>query len=232
MSNIIQFSNVYKSYPGQEAIRDANFTLPTGKVIGLVGPNGSGKSTTLKLIAGLIRPDKGEVLINGQKTNRRISSTVAYLSELDELYPFFTVAETIHFYNDMYSDFDLAKAEEIVAFMQLDKSKQVKKLSKGNRGRLKLVLTLARQVPLVLMDEPLSGLDPMVRDSIIKGLITYVDLDRQTVVLSTHELAEIEPLLDMVVAIKNGQVLKIDEVEKIRDEQNISLVEWMKRNLN
>lgn len=230
--HIIEFIDVTKKYPGQEALRNVSFTLPQGKIIGLVGPNGSGKSTMLKLIAGLVHPSSGKVKVNGLEANRRLSCQVAYLSELDVLYPFYTVAETIHFTAGLFADFDMAKAQEMLSFLQLDPNQKVKTLSKGNRGRLKIILVLARRVPLVLMDEPLSGLDPIVRDSIIKSLISYLDLERQTVVVTTHEVAEIEPILDSVVAIQYGQVKGMVEVEAIRSNAGKSLLDWMKETLN
>ncbi|SHK62423.1 ABC transporter ATP-binding protein [Desulforamulus aeronauticus] len=229
--HIIEFQNVFKKYPGQIALKDISFTLPRHKIIGLVGPNGSGKSTLLKLTAGLLHPSNGSVRVNGQEVNRRIAAEVAYLSELDVLYPFYTVDETIKFYAGMFVDFDEVKAKEMLSFMQLDQTKKVKDLSKGNRGRLKIILVLARRVPLVLMDEPLSGLDPLVRDSIIKSLISYLDLSEQTVIITTHEVTEMEPILDMVVAVQNGNIQGIAEVDEIRSKYGKSLVEWMKETL-
>lgn len=229
--NIIEFNHVTKKYLGQTALSNVSFTLPRGKIIGLVGPNGSGKSTMLKLTAGLAHPSSGRVMVNGKEAGRRIASEVAYLSELDIMYPFFTVAETIDFVDGLFADFDRNKAQEILRFMQLEPDQKVKNLSKGNRGRLKIVLVLARKAPLILMDEPLSGLDPLVRDSIIKSLISYITLEEQTVVMSTHEVAEVEPLLDTVVAVYNGEVRGIAEVDEIRSEQGMSLVEWMKQSM-
>jgi len=227
--SIVKFENVYKKYHGKFALQGASFELPRGKVIGLIGPNGSGKSTSLKLMAGLVRPTGGNITVFGKKVNRTICSEVAYLSELDVFYPFFTVGESIGFYDEQFDDFDSNRAGEMLKFMQLNPETRIKDLSRGNRGRLKIVLALARNAGLILMDEPLSGLDPMVRESIIKGLISYIDLERQTVIMTTHEVAEIEPLLDLVVAIREGQVLKIEEVDRIRQEYNLSLVEWMKQ---
>ena len=101
-------------------------------------------------------------------------------------------------------------------FMGLDPDAKVKNLSKGNRGRVKLVVTLSRNAPYILMDEPLSGLDPIVRDSIIKGLISFVDLAKQTVIITTHEVNEVEPLLDQVVALRDGEIIKFADVEELR----------------
>lgn len=224
---MIQLENVSKRYLTAKALTDANLTIEPGQIVGLIGSNGSGKSTTLKLIAGLIRPTKGTVLVDGVIADRKICTKLSYLSELDAYYSFFTVKQTVDFYNDTFKDFNREKAEEILDFMKLDRNRKVKHLSKGNRGRLKIVLTLSRDVPYILMDEPLSGLDPIVRQSIVKGLISFIDLEKQTVVITTHELQEIEPLLDTVVLIKDGTILDKQNVDDIRDKEHLSLVEWM-----
>jgi ABC-2 type transport system ATP-binding protein len=229
--NIVSFSQVTKKYLGKTALNNVSFDLPRGKIIALVGPNGSGKSTILKLTAGLIHPSQGSVTVNGKKTQRRIASEVAYLSELDVLYPFFTVAETINFNAGLFSDFDEQKAREILGFMQLDPDQKVRHLSKGNRGRLKILLALSRRAPLTLMDEPLAGLDPVVRDSIIKSMISYLDLQEQTVLLSTHEVSEVEPVLDMVISVYEGRIKGLDTVDNIREQHGLSLVDWMKKTM-
>ncbi|ERN54548.1 ABC transporter ATP-binding protein [Alkalihalophilus marmarensis] len=225
---MITFNNVSKKYMTKTALKDINIELNKGKIIGLVGENGSGKSTTLKLIAGLIQPSKGSVIVNGQEADRRIAKDVTYLSELDEYYSFYNVGQTIEFYASQFPDFNLVKAEEIREFMKLDKNTKLKHLSKGNRGRLKLILTLSRDVPVILLDEPFSGLDPMVRDSIVQGLISFVDLEKQIILITTHEIKEVEMILDEVIAIKDGQFIGHHNVEDLRYTQNMSIVEWMK----
>ena len=229
--NIVNFLHVTKKYLGQIALNNVSFDLPRGKIIALVGPNGSGKSTILKLTAGLARPSHGSVTVRGKSANRRIAGEVAYLSELDALYPFFTVEETIKFNAGLFADFDGQKAREILGFMQLEPDKKVRQLSKGNRGRLKILLALSRRAPLILMDEPLAGLDPLVRDSIIKSMISYLDLQEQTVFMSTHEVSEVEPVLDMVISLSKGQIKGMEEVEKIREQRGLSLVDWMQETL-
>ncbi len=159
--------------------------------------------------------------------NHRIAKYVSYLSELDEYYGFYNVGQTIDFHASQFSDFNREKAEEIRKFMNLDRQAKLKHLSKGNRGRLKIILTLAREVPVILMDEPLSGLDPMVRDSIVKGLISYIDLEKQIVLITTHEIKEVETILDEVIAIKDGEIIGHLDVETLRYEEKKGIVEWM-----
>ncbi|MDR6225301.1 ABC transporter ATP-binding protein [Desmospora profundinema] len=224
---MMKLEGVTKQYLRKTALMDVNLTLPEGSIIGVVGENGSGKSTLLKLMAGLVRPTRGQVTWNGQPVNRRIASQVAYLSEEETYYPFFTVREMLAFSASQFDDFDWERAQKMVDFMRLDPDQKIKNLSKGNRGRVKLIQTLSRNAPLILMDEPLSGLDPMVRDSIIKGLITFVDLEKQTVVITTHEVNEVEPLLDWLVAVRDGEIIKEIEVEELRAQEHRSIGEWM-----
>jgi ABC-2 type transport system ATP-binding protein len=229
MSNVIQMTNVSKKYMKQSALKDISLTIPIGKIIGIVGENGSGKSTLLKLIAGLSLPTSGRVTVNGETANRRISKVVSYLSELDSFNYIFTVREALDFQASQFSDFNMAKAEEIMEFMQLEPHMNINKLSKGHRGRLKIVLTLAREVPYILMDEPLSGLDPMVRESIVKGMISYIDLESQTLIMTSHEITEIEPILDCFIAIKDGSLLRMADVEELHQSEGLRVTDWMKK---
>lgn len=226
---MIQLMNVTKKYIKRSALKDLSLNFPTGKIIGIVGENGSGKSTLLKLIAGLSLPTSGSVTLDGMTANRRISKIVAYLSELDAFYSMFTIREAIDFQASQFADFNVAKAEEIMKFMQLEANKKIKDLSKGFRGRLKIVLTLAREVPYILMDEPLSGLDPMVRESIVKGMISFVNLESQTVIMTSHEIMEIESILDCFIAIKDGSLIKIVDVEELHASKGLGITDWMKK---
>ncbi|MCG5103963.1 ABC transporter ATP-binding protein [Oceanobacillus alkalisoli] len=224
---MIKLTDVTKKYGTKMALEDVNLTLSKGKLIGLVGENGSGKSTTLKLIAGLNHPTRGDITVNGEKVTRKIATSVSYLSELDEYYRFFTVKDAIEFQASQFADFDIEKAYEIMKFMKLEPQQKLKHLSKGNRGRVKIVLTLGRNASVVLMDEPFSGLDPMVRNSIVKGLISFVDLDKQLVLITTHEIREVENILDEIVAIRDGNIIAHHNVDNIRKENKQSIVDWM-----
>lgn len=231
--SIVSFRDVSKQYQKKEAIYNLTFDVPTGKVIGLIGPNGSGKTTTLKLMSGLLHPSRGTVLLHGHPLTRVMAAKeISYLPDSSAVYPFYSVGQMVAYYQGVYQDFDAAKAAEMLKFMNLDAEQNVRTLSKGNLGRLKIVLAVSREVPLIVMDEPLSGLDPLVRQSIMKGLISFVDLDKQTVVLSTHEVDEIEPLLDIAMLLSEGQIRAIASTDEIREESGQSMVEWMKSMLD
>jgi len=226
---VVSFQEVSKRYQSKDAVSSLSFSVPAGKVVGLIGPNGSGKTTTLKLMTGLLRPTCGSVQMRGEAVTRAgASRRISYLSDDAAVYSFYTVGQMLDYYAGMYGDFDLQKATKMLSFMKLEAHEGVRILSKGNLGRLKLILALSRQVPLIVMDEPLSGLDPLVRQSIMKGLISFIDLDRQTVVLSTHEVDEVEPLLDVVLLLEAGRIRGMAYTEDIRVRYGESMVGWMR----
>lgn len=224
----VKLSNVSKRYGKDFSLKNVSLAFETGKIYGLLGPNGSGKSTTLKLIAGLVYPNGGKVEVDNEEVTRKICRKVAYLTELDMFYPSFTVGEMVEFYVSQFADFDPKKAEQLLQEMKLDPGKKIKQLSKGNRGRLKLVLALSRKSQVLLLDEPFSGLDPMVRDSIVKSLLSYINFDEQTVIIATHEIDEIEPLLDEAIVIFYGNIIGQKNVETLREEEGLSVLEWFK----
>jgi ABC-2 type transport system ATP-binding protein len=221
--------NVTKTYGKNTAINNVNLTFEKGKIYGLLGPNGSGKSTALKLMTGLVFPDGGKVTLNGKNVTRATTEKVAYLTELDMFYDVFTVGETVEYVASQFSDFHREKAQQLLKELRLDPSKKVRSLSKGNRGRLKLVTTLSRNAEVILLDEPFSGLDPMVRDSIVDSLLKYIDYENQVLIIATHEISEIEPLLDEAIAIHTGKVIGQEKVEALREEEGLSVLQWFKQ---
>lgn len=224
----IELKNITKKYGKDFSLEDITISFETGKIYGLLGPNGSGKSTTLKIISGLVYPNNGEVTVNDEPVTRKISSKVSYLTELDIFYDAFTVKDMVDFYASQFSDFDTVKAARLLQDMKIDGKRKIKQLSKGNRGRLKLVLALSRRTPILLLDEPFSGLDPMVRDSIVKSLLTYINFEEQTVIITTHEISEVEPLLDEVFVIYKGKIIGHKNVEELRETEGLSVLNWFK----
>ncbi|WP_429919661.1 ABC transporter ATP-binding protein [Lederbergia citrisecunda] len=224
---MIELKQVGKKYGSKRALNDVTLLIPRGKVIGLVGENGSGKSTLLKLMAGLLTPNTGSATFDGQLITRRIAARVAYMSDTDDFYTYFTVQQLVDFYVSQFEDFEVVKAKEILQFLNVSLHSKIKSLSKGNRGRVKIAVTLAREADIYLLDEPFSGLDPMVRDDIAKGLIRYTDSERQTVIMSTHEIREVEPLLDDIIVMRGGVVIAHESVDEIRDFYGMDATSWM-----
>lgn len=225
---MLQLSNVSFRYMKKTILQDVSYSLPIGQIIGLVGENGSGKSTLLKVLAGLLLPSSGEVLLNGNPVTRRSANQIAYLPDTDLFYDFYTGEQLFQYYASQFEDFSYDKACIVAEFLQVDKKMRLSQLSKGNRGRMKMAATLGREVPFYLMDEPFAGLDPIVREQLIKGLIQFTDMEHQTILLSTHELYEVEPILDQIILLQNGSIIAHEELERIRDMTNKDAVQWMK----
>lgn len=225
---MLQLSNVSFRYMKKPILQDVSFSIPVGRIIGLVGENGSGKSTLLKVLTGLLRPSSGEVLLNGTPVTRRSADQIAYLPDIDLFFDFYTGEQLFQHYASQFEDFSYDKACIVAEFLNVDKNMKLRQLSKGNRGRMKMAATLGREVPFYLMDEPFSGLDPIVREQLIKGLIQFTDIENQTILLSTHELYEVEPILDQIILLQNGSIIAHEEVETIRDVTNKDAVQWMK----
>lgn len=227
MAKMIELKHIVKKYGSKRALQDVTLSIPKGKVIGLVGENGSGKSTLLKMMAGLLTPNSGSATFDGKPITRRIASKIAYMSDTDEFYTYFTVQQLFDFYESQFEDFDVLKAKEILQFLNVSLDSKIKSLSKGNRGRVKIAVTLAREADVYLLDEPFSGLDPMVRDDISKGLIRFTNPEWQTVIMSTHEIREVEPLLDEIIVMRGGVIIAHEAVDEIRDFYGVDATSWM-----
>ncbi len=224
---MIEFTNVSKRFGTVQALNQLNLKFSQGKIIGLFGPNGAGKSTTLKMIAGLNQPDRGDVLVDG-KNPRQQRANIAYLPEIDHLYGWWTLQQAADFTSSFYADWDDAKYQVMLKFLNLDKEMKLGKISKGQRAKCKLLLTVSRRAPYLLMDEPLSGIDILTREEVINALIHDFQESEQTIIISTHEIDEVESLVDEVYFIDQGRIVVSGPAEELRMEKGMSLVAIMK----
>ena len=216
-------------YKRKTILEQLTFSIPQGQIVGLIGENGSGKSTLLKLMAGILIPSSGTIELNGgEKVTRRHTNKIAYLPDIDLFYEKQTGDEVFAFYESQFDDFSKEKAKEVASFLQVPTNVKLGNLSKGNRGRMKLAAFLGRNAELYLMDEPFAGLDPLARESLLKAIIKFIDTEHCSVVLSTHEVNEVEPILDQVMLLKDGHLCAMDVVEEIRHERGEDTVNWMK----
>lgn len=220
--------NLSYAYGSKPVLSNITFTLPLGKVIALTGENGSGKSTLLRLLAGTMQPTTGKILYNQQPVTNTVSKHVSYMPDTDNYFLKRTGDQVFEFYDTIFDDFCLNKAYEIAEFLKIDGSKLIKDLSKGQRGRLKMAVVLARNTTYYLLDEPFSGLDPIVRAQLMDGLIEFTDLSQQTILLSTHELSEVERIIDGLLLLHDGKILSYEAMEDIRKEWKQDAVGWMK----
>ena len=220
--SILQCRNLSKKYGATEALRGIDLELEAGRIVGLLGPNGSGKTTFIKLANGLLKPSEGEILIDGNRPGRETKAEVAYLPDRDFLPDYMSVSQLIKYYSDFFDDMNIAKAEEMLRSLDLDKDMKLKKMSKGTREKVQLILTMSRDAKVYFLDEPIAGVDPAARDYILRTIITNYNPEA-LVVISTHLIADVENVLDEVVFIKEGSIVLHKEADAIREEEAKSI---------
>lgn len=224
MEFILSTNNLSKDYSGKKALNEVNINLKAGKIVGLLGPNGSGKTTFLKLVAGLLKPTGGEILIDSQKPGLYTKSIVSYLPDRDYLFKWMKIKDAIDYYNDFFMDFDTQKAINLIEFMKLDLESKVTSLSKGMGEKLALSLTIARKAKLYILDEPLAGVDPTAREKIIETIIDNFRED-STMLISTHQVSIMERLFDDVLFLSDGEIVLKGSAEELRNEKGLSIDE-------
>ena len=222
MSDIVQISGLNKSYGYKQIIKDMNLNLEGGKIIGLLGPNGSGKSTLIKILGGVLKPDSGNVTIDGKQIGIDTKRIVSYLPERTYLSPSRKVREAISMFADFYEDFRTERAEEMLNRLNINLNDTIKSLSKGTREKVQLVLVMSRDALVYLLDEPMGGVDPAAREYILKTILSNYN-ENACVIISTHLISDVEKVLDQVLFIQNGNVILNSTVDEIRDEKKESV---------
>ena len=222
MENVLSAKNLTKRYGSTLALDGLSLELPQGKIVGLLGPNGSGKTTLLKLAAGLLTPTSGTVTVCGEKIGPQSKGLVSYLPDKSYLNKQQKIREILDFFQDFYGDFDRPRAESMLRALKLDPEARLKTLSKGNQEKVQLVLVMSRKAKLYLLDEPIGGVDPAARDYILHTIISNYSKDA-TVILSTHLIGDIEPVLDEAIFLKDGRVFAHRSVEELRETEGMSV---------
>ena len=222
MKDMINCINLQKSYMSKKALKDINLKFEEGKIYGILGPNGSGKTTLMKIIADLHKQSAGEIMICGEKPSHKTRAYVAYMPTENFVYGWMRVKDALSFYKDMYEDFDLTRATELLKFMELDLNQKVASLSTGQRARLKITLVISRRARVYMLDEPLNGLDPISRTKIKECIIDQFNAEG-VMLISTHLVNEIEQILDEVIFLDHGSVILQGETEAMRIQKGKSL---------
>lgn len=222
MGNILEVKNLAKSYGNSVALGGISFTVPAGKIVGLLGPNGSGKTTLIKTIMCLLTGHTGEVLIAGNPPGTKANSLISYLPDVGHLPPWFNAREAISLFADYYADFEKSRAEQMLTGMKIPFEKKIKKLSRGMQEKVQIALVMSRRAKLYLLDEPIGAVDPASREFILDTILRNFPEDA-SILLSTHIIADIEPILDIAIFLREGEIVLHDEVDNIREEKNASL---------
>ena len=223
----LECKNLSKNYGNVLALNDVNLNLEEGKIIGLLGPNGSGKTTLIKLVSRLLVPSSGSISICGLEPGDQSKAIVSYLPDRNYLPDWMNVEELLNLYEDFYADFDRQRALDMLESLNIDHKLSFKKMSKGTKEKVQLILTMSRHAKLYLLDEPIAGVDPAARDYILNTIISNYD-ENATVLISTHLISDIESVLDEAIFLKEGEVVLHKGADEIRQETSKSIDEYFR----
>lgn len=224
---ILECSGLTKRYGAKTALDGFSVKIEPGKIVGLLGPNGSGKTTLLKLANGLLTPNGGEVLINGEKPGIESKKITSYLPDRNYLPDWMSFDKLADFFEDFYSDFDRTRAEDMISRLDLDRKMSIHQMSKGTKEKVQLIMTMSRRAKLYLLDEPIGGVDPATRDYILETIIRNYDSEA-SVVISTHLISDVEKILDDAIFINEGKMVLCSSVDEIREQHNKSVDEYFR----
>ncbi|WP_066496750.1 ABC transporter ATP-binding protein [Abyssisolibacter fermentans] len=224
---ILKTNNLSKGFFSKKALNQINLELEHGKIYGLLGPNGSGKTTMMRIIAGLIKPTSGSLLVNNHEIGVKTKEIISFMPTDNYLYPMMKIKDLKKYFNDMFNDFNPDKFDSMIKYMDLNQNDKVSALSTGMTGRLKLAIALSRDAKLFLFDEPLNGIDFISREKIIESIVGEMSPEK-TMIISSHLVSEMEKILDTAIFIKEGNVELVADVEQIRYEQNKSIEDLYK----
>lgn len=217
MDNILEVSKLRKEYK-EFKLKDVSFNLKRGYIMGLIGPNGAGKSTVMKSIMNLINYDSGEIKIFGldyKANEEQIKNKIGYVGEQQFFYQDMSVKWTEKFFSQYYKKWNNEKFNSLIEKFEVSRTKKIKELSKGMRVKLTIALALAHEPELLLLDEPTSGVDPVIRSEILDILLQFIQDEKKSILLSSHITEDIEKIADYVTYIVNGKILLAAEKEKL-----------------
>ena len=225
----ISTENLSKSFGAQTAVSELNLQIQPGAVYGFLGRNGAGKTTTMRMLLGLMRPTKGSARVLGlDPTNEadlmRILERVAFVPQRKQLYPWATPEEQVRMNRSFFPRWSDETAARLAQRLDIPMKTIFKKLSIGNQSKVALLLALAQEAEVLVLDEPTAGLDPVIVDEILRTLVEDHISQGRTIFLSSHHLGEVEQICDWVGILEEGRLLLESRLEEIRQEFRLVIV--------
>jgi ABC-2 type transport system ATP-binding protein len=217
---VIAISGLTKRYKDVLAVDDVSLEIPSGSVCGLLGRNGAGKTTTFKCLLGFARPDAGEVRFDGEPLAPKTFEKLGYVPERAQVYPWMTVAQHLELMRRSQPRYDHAFGRELLATFRLDERKRAGKLSKGQQTALSLILALAIRPSLLILDEPASGLDPVMQ-RVVLDLLIDAGTSGATILLSSHQIGQVDRAADRVAIMRDGKIVVAGEIDALREASRV-----------
>lgn len=216
MEVAITCRNVHLNIKKKQILSEVTFDVPIGSITGLLGPNGAGKSSLLRLISGLTYPNEGTIELFGKPAGVDRLGEIALLPDRGNLPGWLSASEWLAFARDIYLDWDDDYAQALVDRLQINMDTQISAMSRGEEARLQLLTCLARTSPLIILDEPFTGVDMISREQIASTVVGDLADGKRTFLIATHDIREMEALFEHLVLIGNGRIQSIDEVDELR----------------
>lgn len=217
----IAIRQLSKSYGTQQVLQDVSLTVPAGQTFALLGRNGAGKTTLIRLLMGLISADCGDVRVGGidpAKEPLVVRGQVGYLAEDQKMYGWMTPSELCRFLTTFYSSWDDQWARELLDRFEIPLHARIGRLSKGQSVKLGLAAALAHRPPIVILDDPAMGLDPISRKEFNRDLVEHLQTENCTVLYSSHLLDEVEAVADSVAILDRGRIVRTATTDKLREQ--------------
>lgn len=225
---MLKCENLVKVYSGCRAVDGLNLELDAGRIYALLGPNGSGKSTFMKMVVGLIKPTEGKIYLDGEEISDKTRARITYMPTENYFYNYMRIKDIASFYKDFYEDFDEDRMYGLLDRMELHFDGKVRNMSTGMLAKLKVAVAMARNSRVILLDEPLNGIDIIAREHVMNTITGYNNEDK-IIIVSSHLVDELEHAAGGAVFIKNGRVVMAGNTEDIRSyNDNKSLVDLYK----
>lgn len=233
-SSVIKLENVTKQFGSVVAMKDVSFEIPPGNVFAMLGENGAGKTTTIRSILGLETPDSGSIEVlgmNPRKDGIEIRRQLGYVPDSPKLYDWMKVSQIAWFSAGFYPDGFAERFMQLAEALELPTEVKIKTLSKGGRAKVALALAMAHRPDLLILDEPTSGLDTLVRRKFLESMVD-VAAEGRTVLLSSHQIPEVERVADYVAIVNQGQVRVCERLDVLKQEMEQWVVTLSNPNIN
>ncbi|VYU31597.1 ATP-binding cassette domain-containing protein [Clostridium tertium] len=214
---MLEVKNYSFKYGNNAILDNISFTLESGKILGLVGPSGVGKTSLIRAIVGLYKGE-GSILLDGEEIydNPKAKSKIAFVPDEHSSFYLIKISEIINYYKSVYNNFDEEKFYEINKIFKIPLNKRFLQLSKGMKMRVNLMIAFSLDSKLLVLDEPLSGLDPILKEKLLKLIIEERSKNNKSIIMSTHNLIELEKICDEVIILHNASIDYHNSLEKIR----------------
>jgi len=234
---MIKVTDVVKHYEKFQVLNKTCMHVRKGTIYGLIGPNGAGKTTIINHINGAMKPESGQITINNEEVyeNNKIKKSVLNIADDWYYFPTYTVKQMADFYSDIYPNFSTERYEKLKEVFAIDEKKQIRKMSKGQIKQVAFWLSLSSMPEVLILDEPLDGLDPVMRKQVLNLVITDVADRNLTVLVSSHNLRELEDICDWVGIIHQGKIViekPLDDVKGSVTKFQIAFSDDMENELN